>query len=242
MDIDHTRIGNALAHRRRHAEVEDEDGDKVEEGRKHHGLPGLQNPCGHHRGDRIGRIMEAIHEVEHQGHGDQHHDSPQCYRNIAHVGAPDQEFSRMMASSLITSRTSGSSRNSLLMAERITRSASDSRRSISSQVLRAASATGWSAILSSSCTASRRRSQHFRLRSVRRLISSVMTRTSYRAMVSAESWIRSATSSMVLISEWICSRSIGVMNVLWIRRLTSWVTRSAACSAASTSWLYFSRR
>jgi hypothetical protein len=35
-----------------------------------------------------------------------------------------------------------------------------------------------------------------------------------QAMVSAESWIRSATSSMVLISEWICSRSIGVMKVL----------------------------
>jgi hypothetical protein len=69
-----------------------------------------------------------------------------------------------------------------------------------------------------------------------------MWRTSYSAMVSAESWIRSATSSMVLISEWICSRSIGVMKVLWISRLTSCVTRSAARSALSTSWLYLSRR
>ena len=58
-------------------------------------------------------------------------------------------------------------------------------------------------------------------------------------MVSAESWIRSATSSMVLISEWICSRSSGVMKVLCSSLLTSIVTRSAACSARSTSWLYF---
>ena len=100
------------------------------------------------------------------------------------------------------------------MAERITRSASDSSRSISSQVFSAASALPDSAILSSSLTASFTRSQHLTLRSVRRVISSVMWRTSYSAMVSAESWIRSATSSMVLISEWICSRSIGVMKVL----------------------------
>ena len=46
-----------------------------------------------------------------------------------------------MALSLITSRTSGSSRKSLLIALRMTRSASDSRRSISSQVLSVASAT-----------------------------------------------------------------------------------------------------
>ena len=51
-----------------------------------------------------------------------------------------------------------------------------------------------------------------------------------------------ATSSMVLMSEWICSRSIGVMKVLWMARLTSCVTRSAARSALSTSWLYLSRR
>jgi hypothetical protein len=147
-----------------------------------------------------------------------------------------------MAFSLITSRTSGSSRNSLLMAERITRSASDSSLSISSQVLSAATAVLWSDSLDSRPTASFTRSQQRTLRSVRRVISSVMCFTSYSAMVSAESWIRSATSSIVLISVWICSRSIGVMKVEWISRLTSCVTLSAERSAWSTSRAYCSRR
>jgi hypothetical protein len=103
---------------------------------------------------------------------------------------------------------------------RITRSASDSSRSISSQVLSAASATSGP----TACPAGHRvlhalAAAHAQVGEAQ--ISSVMCRTSYSAMVSAESWIRSATSSIVLISVWICSRSIGVMKVEWISRLTS---------------------
>ena len=127
------------------------------------------------------------------------------------------------------------------MALRITRSASDSSSSISSHTFSACSATACSPMRPSSLTAACTRSQHLTDRSVSRTISAVMWCTSYRAMVSAESCSRSATSSIMLISPWICSRSIGVMKVVWISRLTVCVTLSAARSALSTSWLYFSR-
>ena len=48
-------------------------------------------------------------------------------------------------------------------------------------------------------------------------------------------------SLMMVLVSWICSRSSGVMKVLCSSLLTSIVTRSAACSARSTSWLYLSR-
>ncbi len=59
-----------------HAQVEDEDGDEVEESRKQHGLRGPQHTRGDHGGDGVGGVVEAVHEVEHDGQGHQHDHDP----------------------------------------------------------------------------------------------------------------------------------------------------------------------
>jgi hypothetical protein len=60
-------LDDALADRRRHAQVEDEDRDEVEEGGEHHRLPGLEHAGGHDGGDRVRGVVEAVHEVEQPG-------------------------------------------------------------------------------------------------------------------------------------------------------------------------------
>ena len=49
-------------------------------------------------------------------------------------------------------------------------------------------------------------------------MSSFIACTSYSVIVSLASWSRSRMSSIALIRPWICSRSIGVMKVLWSSR------------------------
>ncbi len=75
--VHHPRLDDALADGGRHAQVEDEDGDEVEEGGEHHRLPRLEHAGGNHRGDRVGGIVEAVHEVEHDGHRDEQRHDPQ---------------------------------------------------------------------------------------------------------------------------------------------------------------------
>ena len=69
--VHHAGLDDALAHRGRHAEVEDEDRHHVEEGGEGHRLAGLEHAGGNDRGDRVGRVVEAVHEVEGQGQDDQ---------------------------------------------------------------------------------------------------------------------------------------------------------------------------
>ena len=64
--IDHAGLGNALADRCRHAQVEDEDRDQVEEGREQHRLAGAQHTGGDDRGDGVGGVVEAVGVVEQQ--------------------------------------------------------------------------------------------------------------------------------------------------------------------------------
>ena len=76
MGIDHAGLDNALAHRGRHTELKDKNCNQVKGGRKYNRLSGFKHPGGHHRRDRIGRIMKAIHEVEGNGQKNQHGHDP----------------------------------------------------------------------------------------------------------------------------------------------------------------------
>nr|GEU28419.1 hypothetical protein [Tanacetum cinerariifolium] len=75
--VHHRRIDGALAHRGSHRElVEHENGHEVEERGHGDGRLRLEHAGGHHRGNRIGGVMEAVHEVEHQREGDQNAQHP----------------------------------------------------------------------------------------------------------------------------------------------------------------------
>ena len=73
--VHHPRLHDALADGGRHAQVKDEDRDQVEEGREHHRRGRLEHAGGDHGGDRVRRVVEAVHEVERQGqrHQQDHH-------------------------------------------------------------------------------------------------------------------------------------------------------------------------
>ena len=142
----------------RDVQVEDEKRDEVEERRQHDRLLRLQHAGRHDGGDRIRRVVEAVHEVERQRDRDQstttNHMMASCTRSC------DQAFSSTMPSMMLATSSQrsvidfeqlvdrlqldqrlarrSSSRNSLDIAERITWSASDSSRSISSQTFRIA--------------------------------------------------------------------------------------------------------
>jgi len=76
MGVHHARIGNALADGGGHAEVEHEDRHKVEKGRKDNGLRGFEHTRGNHGGNRVGRVMKPVHEVEQNGQRHQHDHDP----------------------------------------------------------------------------------------------------------------------------------------------------------------------
>ena len=75
--VDDARLDDALADGGRHLELEDEDRHHVEEGGKSHRVLRLEHAGGHHRGDRVGRVVEAVHEVECQGQRHQHDHHPE---------------------------------------------------------------------------------------------------------------------------------------------------------------------
>ena len=54
-----------------------EGGNEVKHGRPHDGLDGRQHPRRHHGGDRVGSVVKAVDEVEHQGDGDDEDDERQ---------------------------------------------------------------------------------------------------------------------------------------------------------------------
>ena len=75
--IHHARLHDALAHRSRHAEVEHKNRDEVEECREQHCLRRLEHTSGDHRGNRVGRIVEPVHEVEQERQRDEQNHNPQ---------------------------------------------------------------------------------------------------------------------------------------------------------------------
>ena len=67
----HDALALALAHRGSHAQVKDEQGQQVEKRRERDGMAGLEHTGGHHRGNRIGGVVKAVHEVKGDGHEDE---------------------------------------------------------------------------------------------------------------------------------------------------------------------------
>ena len=102
--IDHARQHDALADRGRHLELEDEDRDDVEEGGEQHRLLRLEHAGGDDGGDRVGRVVETVHEVEQHRQHDQQRDDPEGNLDVFHGGkrrkraAALQAFSRTMPS------------------------------------------------------------------------------------------------------------------------------------------------
>jgi len=74
--IDDLRIDRAFADGLRDFQVEDEIRDHVEGRREHDGLLRLQHPGRHDGGDRVRRVVEAVHEVEYERDEHQRRDHP----------------------------------------------------------------------------------------------------------------------------------------------------------------------
>ena len=51
---------------------------EIEKGRPHHGLVRFEYAGRHHGGDRVRRIMKAVHEIENQRNRNQQHDDAQA--------------------------------------------------------------------------------------------------------------------------------------------------------------------
>ena len=75
--VHHAGLDDALAHRGRHLELEHEQRDEIEEGREQHRLLRLEHARGDHGGDRVGRVVEAVHEVERDRQQHEHGDHPE---------------------------------------------------------------------------------------------------------------------------------------------------------------------
>ena len=71
--VDRDGIDDALADGRRHFQVEDEDGDEVEERRPRHRVMRAQHAGRDDRGNRVRGVVKAIHEIERKRQRDQHH-------------------------------------------------------------------------------------------------------------------------------------------------------------------------
>ena len=97
MGIDHTGVHNALADGGRHTQVKNKYGNEIEHRGKQHRLAGFQHAGGHHGGNRVGRVVEAVHEIKCECQQHQQHHHPQGHlRGFRHV--VPQEFSRTMPS------------------------------------------------------------------------------------------------------------------------------------------------
>ena len=95
--VDDAGLDDALADGGGDTELEDEDRDEVEERREHHRLVRLQHAGGDDGGDRVRRVVEAVHEVERQRQRHQQRDHPETDLDGLHQGSPirpAQEFSR----------------------------------------------------------------------------------------------------------------------------------------------------
>ena len=64
--VDHRRIDDTLADGGGDFQLEDEDRDEVEEGGPHHGVMGFEHAGRDDGGDRVRRVVETVHEVEHE--------------------------------------------------------------------------------------------------------------------------------------------------------------------------------
>jgi|SRR6185295_6923774 len=64
-------IDNAGTQCLRHVQTEEQEGEEVEERGPDDGGTWRQNPGGDDGGDRVGRIMQAVEEIEEKGDGDQ---------------------------------------------------------------------------------------------------------------------------------------------------------------------------
>ena len=92
--VDDAGLDDALADRRRDAEVEDEDRDDVEEGGEDDRLLRLEHAGRDDGGDRVGGVVEAVHEVERDRQHDQHRDDAERDLGSCHRRERAQEFSR----------------------------------------------------------------------------------------------------------------------------------------------------
>jgi hypothetical protein len=64
--VNDMRVDGTRTHRLGHVDADGEDGDEVEQrGHGNRGL-GFQHPGRHHRRNRVGGVVEAVHEVEDQ--------------------------------------------------------------------------------------------------------------------------------------------------------------------------------
>ena len=77
MRVNHTWLHNAFTDGGGHAEVKNKNGDNVEEGGKDDCLARFEHPGRNHRGNGVGSVVKAVHEVEQDGKHHQHHDDPQ---------------------------------------------------------------------------------------------------------------------------------------------------------------------
>src|SRR5205809_556697 len=73
---DRGRRDDALADRRGHLRLEEQERDEVEERGPHHGVVRLQHARRDDRGDRVRRVVEAVDEVEAEGQRDDRPDDP----------------------------------------------------------------------------------------------------------------------------------------------------------------------
>ena len=88
MRVHNARLHDALAHRGRHTEVKNKNRHEIEKRREEHRLPRAQDASGDHGGNRVGRIMKAIHEVKGQRQAHQKHHHPQSRLHAFHCRAP----------------------------------------------------------------------------------------------------------------------------------------------------------
>ena len=80
----HILVDDALAHGFRHLQTEGPIGGEVEHGGKQHRLYRGEQPCGDHRGDGIGGIVQAVQEIEGQRHRHQRDQQRQGYYRVRH--------------------------------------------------------------------------------------------------------------------------------------------------------------
>ncbi|MCY1462124.1 hypothetical protein D9M71_798640 [compost metagenome] len=90
--VDDPDIDGAGAYGGRHLQVKDEDRDDVAHRRHRDRMVRLEHAGGHHRGDRVGRVVKAVHEVEQQRERHQQGDHPQAHLNGLHADCRLRRF------------------------------------------------------------------------------------------------------------------------------------------------------
>ena len=112
MVVDDALVDDPLSDRGGDAEMEHENGDKIEECGQHHRLIRLQDAGRYHGRDRVRRVVKAVHEVEQQRHD---HDTRQyAEAQLAGGARVHQEFSSTMPSTMFAT----SSQRSVIVSSR----------------------------------------------------------------------------------------------------------------------------